>query len=138
MKQWLEKTGRRINQWMVGRYGTDELSRFLLWCGIILMILSMFEPLKYLYFPALIFVVWSVFRALSKNIIKRSRERDFYLRKTGTIRNKIALFKRMFKDRKTHRYYKCPNCKTMVRVPKGKGRICITCTKCRHEFIKTT
>ena len=44
----------------------------------------------------------------------------------------------MWRERKTHRYFKCPNCKTMVRVPKGKGKIVITCTRCHHEIVKRT
>ena len=34
----------------------------------------------------------------------------------------------------THNYFSCPNCRTVLRVPKGKGRIQITCAKCGTRF----
>ena len=49
---------------------------------------------------------------------------------------KWSKWKERFAQRKTHRFYKCPNCKQKVRVPKGRGKIAITCPKCRTEFIK--
>ncbi len=138
MKAWLEKMSRKAQNWMIGRYGTDELSRFLLWTGVICMFLSCFDKLRILYIPAWILVIWSYFRSFSKNIIKRSRERDQYIRLTAKFRSKLSILKRRWKDRKTHNYYKCPKCKTYIRVPKGKGKIAISCTKCRNEIIKTT
>ena len=142
MKQWFEKLSRKMQNWMVGRYGTDELSRCLLWTGVILMVISWFinssVSVNVLYILAWIIVIYAYFRTFSKNIIKRSRERDTYLRLTSKIRSKFSVLKRRWHDRKTHNYYKCPSCKTTIRVPKGKGKIAITCPKCRNEIIKTT
>ena len=138
MRQWFDKMGMKFRNWMVGRYGTDELSRCLTWVAVGLMLLSCISALRFLYIPSWIIIIWAYFRVFSKNIYKRSKERDTYLRITGKIRNKFSLLKRMWHDRKTHKYFKCPSCKTMIRVPKGKGKIAITCTKCRNEIIKTT
>lgn len=138
MRNWLDRMSRKIQNFMIGRYGTDEFSRFLLWTGIICMFFSCIKPLRFLYIPAWAVVIWAYFRVMSKNIIKRSRERDKYLRMTEKIRSKFSVYKKMWRDRKTHKYFKCPNCKTFIRVPKGKGKIVITCTKCRNEIIKRT
>lgn len=138
MKNWFRGLNRRFETMMIGRYGTDELSRTLLWAGIILMLFSCFVKIPFIYPIAWILVIYSYFRAFSKNIIKRSREREQFMRATAKIRSKISVFKRRWKDRKTHNYYKCPKCRTMIRVPKGKGKIAITCPKCRNEIIKTT
>ena len=46
------------------------------------------------------------------------------------------LFDRL-KDRQ-HRYFDCPKCHQMVRVPRGKGKISITCPRCREKFVKKT
>jgi len=138
MKQWLENLNRKMQQWMIGRYGTDELSKFLSCVGLALLIISLFKPVRIIYILAWIIIFYSYFRCFSKNIIKRSRERDVYMRYAGKIKSWFFVRKRMWKERSTHRYFRCPECKTMIRVPKGKGKIAITCTKCRHEIIKTT
>ena len=44
--------------------------------------------------------------------------------------------KKRWAQRSTYRFFKCPQCKQTVRVPKGRGKICITCPKCKTEFIK--
>lgn len=138
MKNWFGNLGRKMQLWMIGRYGTDELSKFLVWAGLVLLIASYFRPLRFLSIFAWIVLIWSYFRIFSKNVVKRSRERETYMRLTAKIRSKINVYKRMFRERKTHRYFKCPRCKTMIRVPKGKGKIAITCRKCGNELIKTT
>lgn len=142
MRTKLEQLRNKMQRWMIGRYGTDELSRFLLWVGIIIILASYFvkstSARSILNSMAWIVVIYSYFRVFSKNIIKRSRERDIFLRKTSGIRSKTSVYKKMWHDRKTHNYYKCPKCKTWVRVPKGRGKIVISCKKCREEFIKTT
>lgn len=138
MKNWLDNVRRRFQTMMIGRYGTDELSRTLLWTGIFIMFISCIPVIRFLYPFSWIFIIYAYFRTFSKNIVKRSRERDNFLRATSKFRSKFSLYKRIWKDRKTHNYYKCPKCKAMIRVPKGKGRIAITCTKCRNEIIKTT
>lgn len=138
MKQWLNDLNRRFQRWMIGRYGTDELSRFLNYLGLVFLILSFFKPLRNLYVIAWIAIIYSYYRCFSKNIIRRSKERDIYMRYSGKVASWIQLRKRIFKERSTHRYFRCPKCRTMIRVPKGKGKIVITCTRCRNEIIKTT
>ena len=41
------------------------------------------------------------------------------------------------KDRE-HRYFDCPKCRQPVRVPRGKGKIMITCPKCKERFQRKT
>ena len=67
-----------------------------------------------------------IFRMLSRNTYKRYQENRKYL----------TLVERL-KDRE-HRYFDCPRCRQPVRVPRGKGKIAITCPKCREKFIKKT
>ena len=71
-------------------------------------------------------MIWAIFRMLSRNTYKRYQENRRYLR----------LLERM-KDRE-HRYYDCPRCRQVVRVPRGKGKISITCPKCAEKFIRKT
>jgi len=138
MRDWMDRFKRRMDQWMIGRYGADEFSRFLFILGIILILIYSFTGIRILGLVTWLVIIYSYYRCMSRRIIKRSRERDIYLRTTEPVRRKWALVKRMWNDRNTHRYYKCPVCKKMIRVPKGKGRIAIKCPNCRNEIIKTT
>lgn len=142
MRKWFDNLSKKLSNWMIGRYGTDELSRCLIWTGIVFLLLSMFvrvQAVASLFnLFAWILVIYSYFRVLSRNIVKRSKERDKFLRLTSGIRSWFSVFKKRWLDRKTHNYYRCPKCKTYIRVPKGRGKIAITCPKCREEFIKTT
>ena len=125
---------RRIRGWLLrfmeGRYGPDKLNSFLLWTAVILMVIGLFIPnntvklvLMAVYYPLW---GWSIFRMLSRNTYRRYRENRRFL-----------LLIDRFKDRQ-HRYFDCPSCRQSVRVPRGKGKIAITCPKCREKFVKKT
>lgn len=136
MKNWFQNLKAKLQIWMYGRYGQDELSTCLGWVSFFLLILSMVLPI--LYPLAFVPLVWSLFRCFSKNTYKRQQERYAYLRLIGKFKSAFRIRKRMWVERKTHRYYKCPGCKTYLRVPKGRGRIKITCSKCGAVITKKT
>ncbi len=128
----------KIQRFMQGRYGVDEISYILIGISLILSILSNFDKLRFLYFIALIPVALSLVRSLSRNITARIAEREKYLAFAEPIKSFIKLQGNRYRDRKTHRYYKCKNCKATLRVPKGKGKISITCPKCNNKITKKT
>ena len=121
---------KKISQWlrrfMDGRYGTDKLNMALLWTSVIIMIISLFLPSFHMVASILAYVLMivAIWRALSRNTYKRYQENRKFL----------SLLDRI-KDRK-HRYFSCPQCRQTVRVPRGKGKIAITCPKCREKFIR--
>ena len=119
-----------LQRFMAGRYGTDKLNTSILTLGLVFCVVSMFLPagIPVLVMTTLAYVCMfvAIFRAFSRNTYKRYRENRRYLDLIARI-----------KDRE-HRYYACPKCKQNVRVPKGKGKIAITCPKCREKFIKKT
>ncbi len=59
--------------------------------------------------------------------------RDAYSRREDAERRKAQR-----QDSRYYKYFNCPNCNQKVRVPKGKGKIEITCPKCRTTFIRKT
>lgn len=140
MKKWFGNIGYKIQQFMQGRYGYDELSRFLSISAIVLLFLSLIPYMGILYFLSFILLIWSVFRSFSKNIYKRQTERQKYLQIKNKIKRTFVLLRNIWRDRKTHKYYKCPDCKAVARISNpGKGRtIAINCPKCGHEFSKKT
>ena len=123
LKNWLRR-------FMLGRYGTDKLNMAILGAGVIVCLVSMFIrlPLVNLILTVLSYglMIWAIFRTLSRNTYQRYQENRRYL-----------MFLDRIKDRQ-HRYFDCPRCRQPVRVPRGKGKISITCPKCREKFIKKT
>lgn len=138
MKKWLEKTNLKMQQWMQGRYGIDELSRFTYILSLVIVILSLFNPLRFLSILALALMLWSCIRCYSKNLSKRRHERDIYLKITAAMKSWGRLQKDKWRDRKDYRYFRCKQCKATLRVPKGKGTIRVRCPKCHAELQKKT
>ncbi len=134
MKKHFDNLSRKMQQWMQGRYGIDELSKALQITSLVLLILSLFPPLRFFYIPAIILMIWSCIRCYSRALARRRNERDRYLTLIGAIRSWFRLQKDKWRDRKTYQYFRCKKCHTPLRVPKGKGRICIRCPKCQHEL----
>ena len=132
----------KLRSFMTGRYGTDELNRFLGIAGLVLCVLMLIFSNstvgRVLWFLVLAEIAYTLFRSMSRNFSARSEENRKFLQLKGKITGKINLLKRRFKDRKEYRYYSCPQCGKVVRVPRGKGKIRITCPQCANSFIKTT
>ena len=128
----------RLRQFMIGRYGVDELGIFMLIVYVVLSVINIFvsTPVIVLICYA-IFFLW-VFRAFSRNIYKRQQENQKFLVISKPFRAMINLWKRKFKEKDTSRFFKCPGCKQTIRVPKGKGKIAIRCPKCGNEFVRRT
>ena len=131
---WLRNLGAKLSvglrRFMMGRYGTDKLNMVILGVGLVISLISMFIhfPLVNLLLTVVSYVLmgWAIFRCLSRNTYKRYQENRKYL-----------LFVQKFKD-KDHRYFDCPRCRQQVRVPRGKGKIAISCPKCKEKFIRKT
>lgn len=121
---------------MNGRYGADELSRFMLGTCLVCMLLNIFTGISLGYILALALLGLCYYRMLSRNYTQRSAENQKYLELTWKFREKFNRTKRRVAQSKDYHIYKCPSCGQKIRIPRGKGRICITCPKCRHEFKK--
>lgn len=128
----MRKLGQRLStafrHFMTGRYGTDKLNTLLLGLGFVSCFVSVLigNNAVSLLFTVLAygFMLFALFRCFSRNTYRRYRENRKYL-----------LLKERIRDRK-HRYFTCPRCRQTVRVPRGKGKIAITCPKCKEKFTK--
>ncbi len=126
-----------FKRFMHGRYGMDQLSFTLLIIALIILIISRLL-LPILGYFALAIVVYAYYRFFSKDIKKRQGENMKFLSVAKPMQMKIKIKRLLIFGTKTHKYYKCPKCKQMLRVPKNKGLIQITCSRCKKEFIKKT
>ena len=134
----MRKLKERLQQFMYGRYGMDGLGNFLLWTAIVLLILSIFVPTGILYYVSLALMVYTYFRVFSRNVQKRYQENCVYYRYVNKIKGFFAKQNSYRKQRKTHHIYSCPNCKQKIRIPKGKGKVMIRCSRCGTEFMKNS
>ena len=125
----------KLSRFMIGRYGMDQFSRFLMWATLVIMVIGIFtHPI--VYYVGFAGMIYMYFRIFSKNWTKRSAENQWYLRKSYAVRTWFDKKKKLWKLKKTHKIFKCPTCKQKIKVPKGKGKIEIKCTKCDTKFIK--
>lgn len=126
----------KLRRFMTGRYGVDQLSRLYLVLTLVLLVLSMITKLPIFYGLAIILLIYMYYRMFSKNTTKMYAQNQKYLNMRYQIVVKWNNAKKHFAQRKEYRFYRCPKCHQKVRVPRGKRKICITCPKCRNEFIK--
>lgn len=127
----------RIARFMYGRYGMDPFGRFLLIAALVLLVISMFlGSVANLIFwvLGLAALVWCYARALSRKFDKRRAENNKYLRVKAAVMQWFASVKTRWTQRKEYRFFRCPSCHALLRVPKGKGRIQLTCRKCGNRF----
>ena len=127
-----------LKRFMMGRYGGDQLSVVLLVLSIFLTILARLINLPLLAVIAYIPLVICIYRMFSRDISKRSMENYKFAMLVSPLYSWFKKTQQRVKDTKTHKYFKCQNCKTTLRVPKGKGKIIITCPKCKIQFTKKT
>lgn len=125
---------QKLQYWMMGRNGTDQLSIVLLIAGFVISLFSnFFWPLIFLSYAI---YIWMLFRMFSRNLPARQRENQVFLRVWRPITQWFSFQRTRFRDRKLYRYFKCPHCGLRLRAPKGRGKIQVTCQKCHTEFIK--
>ena len=131
---WFRRLGNKmqagLRHFMLGRYGGDKLNMAVLVAAAAAGVLAAFldhSGLKVLFLLAsYVLMGWAIFRSLSRNTYQRYQENRKYLQLLQRIKDK------------DHRYFTCPRCRQPVRVPRGKGKISITCPKCKEKFIKKT
>ncbi len=130
----------RLARFMQGRYGVDQFTNFLVFSALVMVVMEMFIKNSFIHFLfntlSVAAIVYAYFRMLSRNHSKRYSEYERYMKFHNGIKFFFARQRSHMQQRRTHHIYKCPQCKQGIRVPKGKGRIAITCPKCHTEFIK--
>ncbi len=124
----------KLQRFFYGRNGFDQLNFFLFVLYFVFFIVTIFLPWLLIYILMVMILALMVWRTLSKNLTARRKENAVFLK----IWNPVAQFFKLpflkFRDRKTHKYVKCPACRKYMRVKKGKGEREINCPLCGNRF----
>ena len=129
----------RIARMMAGRNGNDQLNRFLLLADVILLLLAGLLGRRglgsLLYMLVLALLALTYYRMFSRDLYRRRSENERYLRAVEKQRGKLRVLKERWKQRKDYKFFSCPSCKAVMRVPRGRGKIRIVCHKCGNTFM---
>ena len=125
----------KLYRFLYGRYGNDALNKFLLWVYVIWVLAGAVIELftnsvwfsVFYWVSSLALAIWMLSRSFSRNIAARRKENERFC-------NFFKLRKNKHRDRKTHVYRKCPECKAVLRLPKAKGKHFVVCPRCNHRF----
>lgn len=137
---------QKILRYMQGRYisyGYDAYTRFLLILWLIFLVFTSFMRGNQFFnfiikiLPTLLFV-YIYFRLFSKNISARYNENEAYLKVKRKLLKNVLTFKENIEMKKSYHIYRCPSCNQKIRIPKGKGRIEVSCPKCGNKFLKVS
>ena len=130
----LQKIRLGLQKFMAGRRGPDELSLALLIAGLVLSLLSSILRLNLLYFVGLACYILALVRMLSRNIEKRYAENVKFVSLWRGGSSSVKQFFNRMKNMKKYKYFKCPECKSLLRLPRKVGEVTVTCGKCHHAF----
>ncbi len=128
---------QRMQQFMYGRNGFDQLGRFLILAALACALLGMLLPRTvYPLFLLLQYaaLIYCIFRLLSRNVYQRQRENGWYLKKEQAVMRWFRSLKDRWQQRKEYKFFRCPSCHALLRVPRGKGKLVLTCRKCGNRF----
>lgn len=126
----------RFSKFMQGRYGVDNLSRFLSIVLLAIIILGMFIRIPLSGTITLVILVILYWRMFSRNIPKRYEENQKFLQIRDKLLGRFSDFGSNMSQMKDYHIYKCPRCNQKIRIPRGKGHIMVRCPKCGYEFHK--
>ena len=127
-----------LRNFMAGRYGPDHLNVAMIIVSLVLSLLNGIFKLAPIMYISYAILALAIFRMLSRNIVRRRAENDRFIRYWWPVRTRVSRAFANIRYGKTHRFLKCPSCGNTLRVPKGKGKIQITCPKCGERFVKKT
>ena len=128
----------RIARMMIGRNGNDQLNRFLLLADLILLLLAGLLGRRgvgsLLYTLVRVLLGLTYFRMFSRDLYRRRSENERYLREKEKLMAKGRVLRERWKQRKDYKFFSCPSCRAVMRVPRGRGKIRIVCHKCGNTF----
>ncbi len=136
MKVFFENLRRSLDRLLQGRYGIDHFTGFLMKTALVLMLLSLLDVLSFLYSVAILLVGYGLFRMLSRNFQKRRAENSAYLQLNYKFQVAMKEQKVRMESRGEYKYFRCRQCHKLLRVPRGRGKLNVTCPQCGKKMIQ--
>ena len=127
----------KLMRFMAGRNGNDQLNLFLLGLDVVLLIIASLvrgSAGRVLYLLTFALLGWTYYRMLSRNLPRRREENEKFIRARYRLSAALKVRREKWVQRKDYKFFTCPSCKTMLRVPRGHGKIKIVCRKCGNSF----
>lgn len=134
MNNKLYEIKQRINQWMQGRNGADDFSTTVIVLAMVLYLIGVFAHFKMVLFLALVAVIYGFFRMTSRNIEARRAENREFLKRVGPARPWIKNPPAAWKEFRAYKHLICENCGQRMRIPRGRGKLRVSCPRCGHKF----
>ena len=131
-----DKIKHGFRKFMTGRRGGDELSLALLIAGLVASLISSIFGSSLLYIVGTALYIACLFRMFSKNLTKRYEENRKYIEWRQKVKTSISQAKVRLKNMRKYKYFKCPECKALLKLPRKVGEVTVTCGKCHHQFKK--
>ena len=125
-----------LRKFMTGRYGPDNLGVTTIVLSLVFYLLYGVTGFSLFVYVSYVLLFLAVFRMLSRNLLRRRAENDRFIRYWWPVRTRIVRIFSNTRQKRTHRFFRCPGCRNNLRVPKGKGKLQVTCPKCGERFIK--
>ena len=125
----------KFRRFMVGRYGMDELNRFLTTLTLVFVVLHLFVRSGIFFWLELAMIVLVYIRMFSRNTGKRFHENQRFLHYQFYVREYMSKLRYRLKENRRYKIFKCPNCGQKIRIPRGHGKIQIHCRSCGHDFM---
>lgn len=127
-----------FRNFMQGRNGSDQLNLFLVVCAFALWIVEIFVPSLALSIIVWALLIWSIVRMFSRNVTARRNENYKFCTWLYRVRGFFHGLPARLEDARSHKRFRCPNCHQKVRVPRGVGRVKVTCPRCGEKFERRT
>lgn len=128
----------KIRKFFVGRYGQDQLGTFLVALAVISMVLRIITKANFYNVITLALLIYANYRVLSKNVYARSSENMLYLNYKNKITKSVSWAYLSIFGKDGYKYIKCKSCGQELKVPKKKGKIKVSCPKCKTEIVIRT
>ncbi len=136
----------KLRRFFDGRFGMDELGTAIIIVSMLFALAGNISGSFFVQIPTYLLIAWEIVRYMSRNLSARQHENEVFKRYAAKLDKRLIkpivkwfkLQKNRFRDRKTHKYFSCPDCKSALRVPKGKGEITITCPVCGKKLDRRT